>query len=355
MEKQKSKKIQIGGQAVIEGVMMRGPEKIATAVRRNDGTVEVQINKFTSRTKEHPIYKLIIIRGFVSLIEMLIIGMKSLNYSANRWELDFKEKNEETKIATQVEEILEATDNSDDEEKEEMVGFVEEKLEEEKKKKSSISEIFTIIFALLLAFLLFGYVPYLLASLIKLQKDNILFNLFAGSIRIIFFVLYVWIISLFNDVKRVFEYHGAEHKSVLAHENKEELTIENVKKYSTIHPRCGTSFMFFVLLVSILVFSIIDTLISIYFKQIDISNPLFRLLVHLPFLPFISGISYEFIKLSDKNQNNFLVKLFILPGMLLQKLTTQPPDDKQIETAIISLKAAIGEDLTPYKNVNIVN
>jgi len=307
------KKIQVGGQAVIEGVMMRGPAHIATAVRRADSSIVVRVSPFVTVTKSHPFYSLPIIRGFVSLIEMMTIGFKSLNFSAGQYELD--------------------TDT--------------EAPKETSKAKQKFGEFMSYAVALVLAFLLFGYVPYLLSSLLGLSKQNILFNLFAGSIRIIFFVLYVYLISLMKDIRRVFEYHGAEHKTVSAYENKQQLTVNNVQPFSTIHPRCGTSFMFFVLLVAILVFSVIDTIVAYYWF---IPNALQRLLYHLLFLPLISGISYEFLKLSEKNLNNPLVKIFTIPGMSLQKVTTQAPDPQQLEVAITSLQAALNEDISvlPY-------
>lgn len=310
-------KIQIGGQAVIEGVMMRGPEQIATAVRRKDGSVDILKKEFISLTKNHKFYKKPVIRGFVSLIEMLKIGIQSLNFSANRYEIDFEEADKVAKSA----------------------------------RREKLEEYLTIGISLILAFLLFGYLPYLLASLLNLGKQHILFNLFAGSLRIVFFILYIYLISLMKDVRRVFEYHGAEHKSVFAHENKEPMTVESVKPYTTIHPRCGTSFMFFVLLVAILVFSIIDTLVAVYWT---VPSAIVRLLYHLPFLPVISGLSYEVLKLSGKKSNNIIIKIFTKPGMALQKITTRPPDDKQIETAIIALKAALNEDLSAYQNINYI-
>ena len=321
------KKIQIGGQAVIEGVMMRGPEQIATAVRRKDGSIDIQVKAFLTRTKTHPFYSKPIVRGFVSLIEMMNIGFKSLNYSAGRSELD-----DESEDAPQ-----EPNEQSEPKKK--------------PKKESKFGEILTFAIAFILAFLLFGYVPYLLADLINIRDKDVIFNLFAGSIRIVFFVLYVYLISLMKDIKRVFEYHGAEHKVVFAHEKKEALTVENVKPYTTIHPRCGTSFMFFVLLVSILVFTILDTIVSIIWQT---PGPLIRLLYHLPFIPVISGISYEFLKLSEKHLDRFWVKIFTKPGMALQKITTQEPDESQIETAIISLKAALKDDFSEIETQLVI-
>ncbi|MCL1827591.1 MAG: DUF1385 domain-containing protein [Candidatus Cloacimonetes bacterium] len=330
------KKIQIGGQAVIEGVMMRGPDQIATALRRKDGSVDLQKRSFVSLTQNHRIAKLPIIRGFVSLVEMMIIGVKTLNFSAERYEKDYQEH---------------ATENS---------------------KSQKFQESMMVGLAFLFAFILFGYVPYLVSGMLNLSKNDVFFNLFAGSIRILFFVIYIYVISLIKDVRRVFEYHGAEHKAVFAHEKKVELTTVNVKPFTTLHPRCGTSFMFLVLLVAILIFSVIDTLIALGWGQYhEIAKCIFgmgisekvakllgalvRLILHIPFFPLISGISYEIIKLSSRKAESFWVRIITGPGMALQKITTRPPDDSQIEIAIIALKAALNDDLSAYQNINEVS
>lgn len=310
--------IQVGGQAVIEGVMMRGPKYCATAIRRKNDNIEILKESFISKTKHHPLYKKPIIRGFVSLIEMMIIGVGTLNFSAQRYEMDFDEPD----LKKDKNPILE-----------------------------KISEYATIAFSLLLAFALFAYLPYKIASWINLSKENFLFNLFAGTIRIFFFVLYVFLISKLKDIHRVFEYHGAEHKSVHAYDNEPILNVEKVKPYTTIHPRCGTSFIFFVLLISILIFSIVDTFVSLLWS---VPALWLRLTYHLFLMPFISGISYEVLKLSEKKLNHPIVKLLTVPGMALQKITTQEPDEKQIEVAIIALKAALDLDLSEYSNIRFV-
>ncbi|HCX72588.1 MAG TPA: DUF1385 domain-containing protein [Candidatus Cloacimonas sp.] len=313
------KNIQVGGQAVIEGVMMRGPLYLATAIRRKDKSIEVKKEKFISITQKNKFLGLPIIRGFVSLIEMLIIGMKSLNFSAKRAEIDWEaeketQSKEKSKFRQQVEDI---------------VGY---------------------IFAFALAFLLFVYLPYQIASWLNLSKENLYFNLFAGAVRIIFFVLYVWIISFMKDVKRLFQYHGAEHKSVFAYENKAELIPPQIDNFSTLHPRCGTSFIFFVLLVSIIIFSLVDTLVAYLWHTPSLPM---RIAYHLIFLtPLVAGISYEILKLSGKNINHPLVKLMTAPGLALQKITTQPPDHEQIETAVIAMKCALEMDIPA--NVKII-
>jgi len=312
------KNIQIGGQAVIEGVMMRGPEYYATAVRRKNHQIEIKKEKFHSITKQNRFLGLPVIRGFVSLIEMLIIGIKSLNFSASRAELDFEDPKKEKKAS-----------NSG----------------------NKFSEYLSFVLAFGLAFLLFAYLPYQIADWLKLSKENIYFNLFAGMIRIIFFVVYIWIISRFKEIRRVFQYHGAEHKSVYAYENDIDLSPIKIQEFSTLHPRCGTSFIFLVLLISIALFSIVDTIVSRIWGTPGI---LTRLAYHMLMIPFISGISYEILKLSGKNINHPLVKMLTAPGLALQRITTQPPDDDQIEVAVIAMKCALEIDLENNDNLKFI-
>ena len=309
------KDIQVGGQAVIEGVMMRGPAHIATAVRRKSGEIEVWKKEFISKTKDNKFLGLPLVRGFVSLIEMMNIGITSLSFSEERASLDWKEE-EEAKGKT-----------------------IKEKSASAEKRET----IFMYVVAFGLAFLLFGFLPYQIASWIGLGKENLYFNLFAGSIRIVFFVVYVWVISRMKDVNRLFEYHGAEHKTVFAYEKCTDLYPGKIQEQSTLHPRCGTSFMFFVLLISILIFSIVDTIIGSLFGTMPIV--IVRLGYHLLLLPFVSGISYEVLKLSGKNINHPLVKLMTAPGLALQRITTQPPDDEQIEIALTAMQSALNLEI----------
>lgn len=314
------KEISVGGQAVIEGVMMRGPERLATAVRRKNGNIELKLTPFISITQKKKLLGMPIIRGFVSLIEMMKIGLSTLNFSAGRYELDL--------IA-----------------EEEAEGKVNKKKAQWAEKGAEIG---SYILAFGLAFLLFGLLPYKLADWMRLSKQDFFFNLFAGVIRIVFFVLYVWLISLMKDVKRLFRYHGAEHKNVNAYEHNSNLHINDIQTYTTIHPRCGTSFIFFVLLVGILVFSITDTLVSHFILRGPIPMYL-RLGYHLLMIPIISGISYEVLKFSGKNLKHPLVKIMTVPGMALQRITTQPPDDDMIEVALVAMKAALDMDYSAHK------
>ncbi|HPI26532.1 MAG: DUF1385 domain-containing protein [Candidatus Cloacimonetes bacterium] len=316
--------ISVGGQAVIEGVMMRGPKQLATAIRRKNGNIELKITPFISVTQSVKLYGKPIIRGFVSLIEMMKIGFSTLTFSADRYELDLK-----------ADEVASGKEHK-----------------EVSKNRAKLEEVFSYIIAFGLAFLLFGLLPYKLADWLNLSKQDFYFNLFAGSIRIIFFVLYVWFISLMKDVKRLFRYHGAEHKNVNAYEHDESLEIARIQSYTTIHPRCGTSFMFFVLLVGILTFSITDTLVS----ALIIHGPIpvyYRLAYHLLLIPLVSGLSYEVLKFSGRNLDHPLVKMMTVPGMALQRITTQPPDDEMVETALVAMKAALEMDYSAH-NVTLL-
>ncbi len=311
---EEKKQIYVGGQAVIEGVMMRGPEHLATAIRRKDGSVEVWKRPFTTITGRVKFFGLPIVRGFVSLIEMLKIGLETLTWSANRYELDLTE---------------------------------EEKSKPKSAKREKAEEALTYIVAFGLAFLLFGLLPYKISDWMQLSKADFFFNLFAGLIRIVFFIIYLYLISLMKDVKRLFRYHGAEHKNVNAYEHNTPLQVSEIQTWTTLHPRCGTSFMFFVLLISILVFSIIDTCVSVLILHKPV--PVFlRLGYHFVLIPLVSGISYEVLRFSGRNLNHPIVKLMTIPGMALQRITTQPPDDQMVETALIAMKAALEMDVSEY-------
>jgi uncharacterized protein YqhQ len=288
-------KINIGGQAVLEGVMMRAPRSIAIAVRRPTGEIVVKKEELVPISERFPIAKLPIVRGAVALFHSLIIGMKALNFSANE--------------------------------------AMAEDGQEEKKELSSWAMAGTIIFALGFGILLFFMMPLYLTKLIipAIGNSNILFNLVDGAIRVIVFLLYIWIISRMKDIQRVFQYHGAEHKSIFAFEAGEELTVENVRKHSCLHPRCGTSFLLIVMVVSIVMFSLIPKAWPFYLKA---GSRIF-------FLPLIAGVSYEFLKWSAKHDKSAIVKMIIAPGLALQRLTTKEPDDSQLEVAIKSIEEAL--------------
>lgn len=286
-------KINVGGQAVLEGVMMRAPRSLAIAVRRPTGEIVVKREEVVPLSERFPIVKLPIVRGAVALFSSLITGIKALNFSAN--------------------EAL-----AEGEEKEELSSW-------------AIAGTMTVAFGF--GVLLFFVLPlYLTKVLVPVIGDsNIIFNLVDGVIRVAVFLIYIWSIARMKDIQRVFQYHGAEHKTIFAFEANEELTVDNVRKYSCLHPRCGTSFLLIVMLVSILVFSMIPKLWPFYMKA---GSRVFL-------LPLIAGISYEFLKWSAKHDQTPLVKLVIGPGLALQRLTTREPDDSQIEVAIRSMEEAL--------------
>ena len=306
-------KIHVGGQAVIEGVMMRAPRSIAIAVRRPDGEIVVRKELVIPLSERFPIVKLPVIRGAVALFTSLIIGIKALNFSANE-AMTEEEKNKEG-----------AKEGGGELSSWAMAGTM------------------TVAFGfgICLFFLLPLYMTKLLTPVIG--DNNIVFNLVDGVIRVILFLLYIWAISRMKDIQRVFQYHGAEHKSIFTFEAGEELIVENVRRFSRLHPRCGTSFLLIVMLVSIAVFSLIPKLWPFYLKAGS------RIIL----LPMIAGISYEFLKWSASNENHPLVKMIITPGLALQRLTTREPDDSQLEVAIRSLNEALDVN-AGYKDDRLV-
>ncbi|HIJ94166.1 MAG TPA: DUF1385 domain-containing protein [Desulfuromonadales bacterium] len=308
-------KIHVGGQAVIEGVMMRAPRSVAIAVRRADGEIVVKKELSVPLSERFPIVKLPILRGAVALFTSLIIGIKALNFSANE------------------------SMTEDEKEKEKSEG------KESGSELSSWAMAGTMTVAFGFGICLFFLFPLYLTKLLTpvIGTNNIIFNLVDGVIRVIVFLLYIWAISRMSDIQRVFQYHGAEHKSIFAFEAGDDLSVENVRRYSRLHPRCGTSFLLIVMLVSIGVFSVIPKLWPFYLKA---GSRIFL-------LPMIAGISYEFLKWSASHDNHPLVKMIITPGLALQRLTTREPDDSQLEVAISSLNAAL-EVNAGYRDDRIV-
>ena len=286
-------KINIGGQAVLEGVMMRAPRSLAIAVRRPSGDISVKSETVVPLSERFPIVKLPIVRGAVALFSSLIIGIKALNFSANEALAEEDEKEELSDWA---------------------IG-------------GTMAAAFG--FGILLFFIMPLYLTKLMVPVIG--DSNIVFNLVDGVIRVAVFLIYIVAISRMADIQRVFQYHGAEHKSIFAFEAGEELTVDNVRKYSCLHPRCGTSFLLIVMLVSILVFSLIPKLWPFYLKA---GSRIFL-------LPVIAGLSYEVLKWTAKHDSHPLVKMVISPGLALQRLTTREPDDGQIEVAIKSMEVAL--------------
>ena len=313
-------KIHVGGQAVIEGVMMRAPRSVAIAVRRPDGEIVVRKELVVPLSERFPVVKLPIVRGAVALFTSLIIGIKALNFSAN--------------------EAMTEDEKEKEKGKDKKGGGTEGESE-----ISSWAMAGTMAVAFGFGICLFFLFPLYLTKLLTpvIGDNNIVFNLVDGVIRVIVFLAYIWGISRMEDIQRVFQYHGAEHKSIFAFEEGVELTIENVRRFSRLHPRCGTSFLLIVMLVSIAVFSLIPKLWPFYLKAGS----------RIVLLPMIAGISYEFLKWSAKNDCHPLVKLVIAPGLALQRLTTREPDDSQLEVAIRSMNEAL-EVNAGYKDDRLV-
>jgi uncharacterized protein YqhQ len=296
-----AKKSKVGGQALIEGVMMRGRQKISWAVRKPTGELVVESSPFVSLCKRYKILKTPVVRGAINLFESLAVGYKTLMRSAE--------------IAMP---------------------------EEEKSKKTKSQESFAMIMSMIVAFGiaigLFMYLPMVVAQ-IFFEKTALSFNFVAGTVRIALFILYLVTISMWKDMRRFFEYHGAEHKAIFTFEDEKELTLENMRPYRTLHPRCGTSFIFLVGIVCIFLFSIIDAFVIRFVGPYP--NVLARFLVHIILVPVVGGFSYEVLRLSDRFKHVFPVSILIKPGLWLQLITTKEPDDKQLETASAALKAAL--------------
>jgi len=297
----------VGGQAVLEGVMMRSPQALAIAVRRPDGTVLLKDEPYISVAARHPLLKRPFLRGPVVLVEALVTGIQALNFSAQ--------------VA----------------------------LEEEETSLGWGSLALTMGGAFLLAFLLFGFLPHYLSGLAgllvgrALTPADFLFHVIDGIIKLFFILLYIWGISRFREIRRVFEYHGAEHKSICAYEAGEPLTVEYAQRHCTCHPRCGTSFILVVLLVSLLVFTIFFPLFPPLTRP-GLFNTLIQVLIKVALMFPIAAISYEIIRWGGKYPNHPLARVLLWPGLATQRLTTQEPDDSQLEVALAALKAVLARE-----------
>ncbi len=295
----------IGGQALIEGIMMRGPKDIAIAVRKPDGETELKVDRLNTLGMRHKIFKLPFLRGVIGLVEAMSVGTKALMYSAEF----FEEEERDSDKKTFTEKIF-------------------------KDKAEDAEMVIAVLVSVLLAVGIFMILPTLLTNFLKNVFENpIILNLVEGLFRIIIFLIYIVSVSKLEDIKRVFEYHGAEHKTIHCYENGDKLTVDNVKKYPILHPRCGTSFLFMVMIVSILVLSFFGW-----------PNPLQRLLVRVIMFPVIAGIAYEINRLIGRS-NSRLSYYLSYPGLLIQKwATVKEPDASQIEIAIVALEAVLTED-----------
>ncbi len=291
----------LGGQAVIEGVMMKGPDSYSVAVRKPDKKIEVKLHKYESFGDRHKFAKLPFIRGVVSFVESLVVGTKTLSYSSSFYDED----EVETKADKLLKDIF-------------------------KEKAESVILGFTILLSVIIAVALFMLLPAAIAEILgKWINSHVLVAVIEGIIRLLIFLIYVVLISQMEDIKRVFMYHGAEHKTINCYESGDDLTPENVAKHSRYHKRCGTSFLFIVMIVSIFVFMFITA------KQMWL-----RFLLRLVLIPVVAGISYEFIRLAGRSENPIL-NVLSKPGLWVQKLTTKEPEEEMIQVAIVSVEAVL--------------
>jgi uncharacterized protein YqhQ len=288
----------IGGQAVLEGIMMKNDDKYAVAVRKPNGEIALELEHYNGVLGGGKLMKIPFIRGIFQFIDSLVLGTKCLNYSAS-----FYEEDEETALDRFLNKIT-------------------------KGKGEKILSAFIMVLSVLLAVGIFILLPYYITSLFQgVILNQSLQAILEGIIRIAIFLLYVWLISAMKDIRRLYQYHGAEHKCINCIERGRTLTVNNVMRSSRLHKRCGTSFIFFVLIVSIILF---------FFIQVD--NPAEKVILRLALMPVIAGISYEIIRLAGRT-NNFLVRILSAPGMLVQRMTTKEPEREMTQVAIAAVEA----------------
>lgn len=355
----------IGGQAILEGVMMKGPSKVAIAVRKPDDEIILE----EKEAKGIGVWaKIPIIRGVVAFVSSMVTGVQALMFSAKFFDIEDEEEEKKKGRATCIdtEELREKVENENLKNKvsnannpikykgdkvskaTEPINYGDRQVskvakqnnnEEGENGLSDMALYGTVFVSLLLSIGLFMLLPNFLAGVLVPEGQTALYNFVEHLFKIIIFVAYLLMVSKMKDIQRVFEYHGAEHKSIFCYESGEELTVANVKKHSRFHPRCGTSFLLFVIVVSIIFFSFLPRISS----YVRIINTFLNMGIRLLLMPFVAGISYEIIKVAGKSKNKY-VQLLNKPGMWLQRLTTREPDDSQIEVAIASLKAVIPEN-----------
>lgn len=292
--------VRIGGQAVIEGVMMKNMDRYAVSVRKPNGKIETKVEECVSFAEKHPLFQLPVFRGMVNFLESMVIGMKTLNYSASFYE------DEEEQTESRTEQLL-------------------EKILGEKAEKIIMGIV--LVFSLVISIGLFMILPYIASEALgKLIRNEYVILFMEGIIRIAIFLGYIVLISRMEDIKRVFMYHGAEHKTINCLEAGVPLTPENVDNFSRLHKRCGTSFIFIVMIISM-----------VFFFFIRVDTIWLRIVLRLLFLPLVAGVSYEFIRLAGSSDHP-LVQIFSKPGLALQRLTTKEPDHSMIEVAIASVE-----------------
>ncbi len=305
------KKYSVGGQALMEGIMMNGPKGVAMALRMPDGKIETQLKKVTLLRDKYKVFNLPFIRGPVNFVEQMIFGYKCLMESA-----------EKTTVLEEGEEEMSKLDK-----------WLSDHFGP---KMMAVIGVISMIIAIVFGFFMFLWLPSFIADLILGEGKNTFKPAIEGVMRIIIFVTYMYLTSLMKDIKRLFMYHGAEHKSIFCYEQGLELTVENVKKQKRFHPRCGTSFIFLTLIVSI----VISTTIVVIFPGIRDAKALW-MVVKILILPLIMSVGYELIRLAGKH-DNFITRLISAPGTLMQRITTKEPTDDIIEVGIASIKVALG-------------
>jgi len=302
----------VGGQAVMEGVMMRSPNFYTVSVRSPEGQIKMQQKKFVSLISRSKILKLPLIRGMVQLVESMVIGYRSLTYSNSVFLGESEEKKEERGAFMGI-----------------LLGTL-----------SVLSIVLSLVFTIFLLKVLPLWIAGKAAELWPAVENNyLLFNAIDGLTKITIFLSYLLTISIAKDIRRVFQYHGAEHKSIWTYENGLDLTVENARKQTRFHPRCGTSFIFIVILMSVFVYTLVP----------PADTFLMKLLERIAVVPLIAGVSYEILKLSARFQKNAIVKLFLLPGLFLQRVTTKEPEDAQLEVALHSLKESLAVEASGLK------
>ena len=294
----------IGGQAVMEGVMMKNKDRYAVAVRKPDNEIEVVVKECSSPAEKHRFLGWPVIRGVVNFIDSLVVGMSTLSYSASFYEDDEPDDDAETKEKKK------------------------QKTREQEAKEEKAMMTFTVILSIVMAVAIFMIAPYYVSRLFALfVKNDTAVIIIEGIVRLVFFIIYVKLISLMNDIKRVYMYHGAEHKCINCIEHGMELTVENVLKSSKEHKRCGTSFLLIVMCISI-----------VFFMFIRVDSPVLRLVLRILLVPVIAGVSYEVLRLAGNSDSKFM-DIVSRPGLWLQHLTTREPDASMVEVAIASVEA----------------
>lgn len=313
----KVKRVSVGGQALIEGILMKGPECSAMALRLPDGTIEVEEKKMTSLKDKNKFFGLPVIRGVVGFVESMIEGYKCLMESAEKVSFDEIKNDDDIENMSKVDRWI---------------------TEHFGEKMMNAISIISMILGFGLAFLLFFYLPTLVADLLNKVTDGAVTNfrvIIESLVRVVIFVLYMVLVSQMKDIKRMFMYHGAEHKSIFCFEAGKELTVENVREMSRFHPRCGTSFMFVMILISM----VLSSIISIVFPGLREIRVVW-MIVKILMLPIVMGLGYEFIKFAGCH-DNLLVKIVSAPGLWMQRITTNEPTDDIIEVGIAALNAAL--------------